>query len=181
MQTDLKLIMMSNSVLFSIILVLGLTCVFASQPRIKPNPPNVDLKMGGVLTVIDGREYFFSEFTSLDRAASQTKCEEMNMTLISLETTVENTAVFDFIANNGSVGDYWRWTSGLRSVNDTDWWWTYSDGSRPQAFTETSWGIGQPDTPAGVDVCTDFLVYFQGWDDDQCDSFLMSYACEQQD
>ncbi|KAF4519399.1 hypothetical protein B566_EDAN008707 [Ephemera danica] len=132
------------------------TFAFASQPRIKANPePH---RRGNDLRVdINGREYYFSGDASLKWRESQTECEMMNMTLIRL--------------------DIWRWSSGYRPAAGTMWTWA----STNESFTDMNWGPGQPSNGNTVEDCANFLVFFGGWDDDECEEWLLSYACEQID
>ncbi|KAF4525311.1 hypothetical protein B566_EDAN014920, partial [Ephemera danica] len=123
-------------------------------PVIKALPKNhvvsTEIKEQGTFANIGGRDYFFSAYTLLTWSDCQAKCANLNMTLISLETIAETTAIFDFIATGAE-----------------------------HAFTDLHWGTGQPSTPPGGPDCTSFAQFFQGWDDDDCGGFLMSYACEQ--
>ncbi|KAF4518992.1 hypothetical protein B566_EDAN007780 [Ephemera danica] len=124
------------------------------------------------LAVIDNRTYYFSEFVAntLDGAVL---CADVNMTMLSLETVEEHTAVANFLQNLNNNITYW--TSGVHVIGD--WLWSGSG----TMFSSAMWDVGEPDeTDITRQTCV-LLQHPSGKLNDYDCYFTFYIACEQRD
>jgi hypothetical protein len=69
----------------------------------------------------------------------------------------------------------WFWTAGLRDENSTNWYWE----STAAEVSEFNWLPGQPSMNEDlIRSCINFNADQGGWDDDDCELYLMGTMCE---
>jgi len=141
---------------------------------------------------INGTSYFID--TSFEhRDEAQANCEAMNMTLVTFETPGKYEIFSKWLAANGKLHNYlpiitffyefltqdysvdWFWTGGMKDVNSTRWYWEPTGNE----ITEFFWRPLQPDVEdISIRTCIDFKIGSGGWDDDDCDFYVMGKICE---
>ncbi|XP_059486451.1 macrophage mannose receptor 1-like [Neocloeon triangulifer] len=123
---------------------------------------------------VNGTVYYIDTFT-VHRDEAKVECEARNMSLISFHQTPEK---FDYTVSWLFTYGYewdWMWTGALKEVNSSVWIWEPTG----EEFSYFRWGPDQPSVnDDSIRTCMDFNSRSAGWDDDDCEQYLLGFICE---
>ncbi|XP_059481576.1 perlucin-like protein isoform X2 [Neocloeon triangulifer] len=129
----------------------------------------------GQYVTINETLYFLEGSNLANWYEANTECLMNEMTLLSLETRIENENVMNWL-NSTEFYNTWIWSGGIRRENENEWNWNKNTDNI--TMTYTNWGPNQPNVIQSEESCMNFAAEYGKWDDDQCNDYSQAFMCE---